>query len=70
VLVPAVFRPEQGEDRQLEVVRLALQEFADALELFVREPERAMQGLFSNLRQKPILAGGHDGQGDAGSVRP
>jgi len=52
------------------VVRLALQEFADALELFVRKPERAMQGLFSNLRQKPILAGGPDGRFEAGSVGP
>jgi hypothetical protein len=70
VLVAAVLRPQQREDRELEVVRLALEEFADALELIVREPERAMQGLFRDLRQKPILAGGPDGRYDAGSVRP
>jgi hypothetical protein len=61
VLVAAVLRPEQREDRQLEVVRLALEEFADVLELFVREPERAVQGLFRDLRQKSILAGAPDG---------
>jgi hypothetical protein len=42
------------------VVRLTLQEFADALELFVREPERAMQGLFGDLRQTSIVAGARD----------
>ena len=43
------------------MVRLPLEEFADALELFVREPERAMQGLFGDLRQKPIVPGPADG---------
>jgi hypothetical protein len=60
VLVAAVLRPEEREHRELEVVRLTLQEFADALELFVREPERAMQGLFGDLRQTFIVAGARD----------
>jgi len=39
-----VLRPEQREDRQLEVVRLAFEQVDDAIELPVREAERAMQG--------------------------
>ena len=62
MLVAAVLRREQREDGELEVVRLPPEQIADALELIVRKPERAMQGLFSNLRQKPILAGGPDGR--------
>jgi hypothetical protein len=48
------------------MVRVALQEFADALELFVPEPERAMQGLFGDLRQEFIVAGAADGSGREG----
>jgi hypothetical protein len=56
-----VLRPQQREDRELEAVGLAFQKFADALELAVREPERPVQGLFGNLRQKAILAPPSDG---------
>ena len=51
MLVAAVLRPEQREDRELEVVRLAFEKTPDSLELTVREPERAVQRLFRNLRQ-------------------
>jgi hypothetical protein len=51
VLVAAVLRPEQREDRELEVVRVALQQFADSLELAVREPEGAVERLFGDPRQ-------------------
>ena len=61
VLVAAVLGPEQREDRELEVVRLALQEFPDPLELAIREPERAVQRLFRNLRQAASLTVAPDG---------
>jgi hypothetical protein len=52
VLVAAVLRPEQREDAELEAVRVAAQQFGDALELAVREPERAMKRLLDDLRQR------------------
>ena len=45
MLVAAVLGPEQREDRQLEVVRLAPEQLDDAVQLPVREAERAMDGL-------------------------
>jgi hypothetical protein len=53
VLVGAVLRPEQREDRQLEVVRLAPQQVADAVELSVGETECSMERLFRDPRQIP-----------------
>ena len=51
VLVAAVLRPEQREHCELEVVRIALQQFADSLVLAVREPEGAVERLFGDPRQ-------------------
>ena len=51
MLVPAVLRPEQREHGQLEVVRLALQQGDDAIELPVREAELAMDRLFRDGAQ-------------------
>ena len=51
VLVAAVLRPEQREDRQLEVVRVAAQELLDSVRLPVGETEGAMERLFRDLRQ-------------------
>jgi hypothetical protein len=56
MLVAAMLRPEQRKDRQLEVIRLASEQVDDALELPVREAERAMQwdcagGLSGDLGQ-------------------
>jgi hypothetical protein len=51
VLVAAVLRPEQREHCELEVVGIALQQFADSLELAVREPEGAVERLFGDPRQ-------------------
>ena len=51
MLVAAVLRPEQREDGQLEVVRVAVEQLADALQLSVREAERAVERLFDDLRQ-------------------
>ncbi len=57
VLVAAVLRPEQREDGQLEVVRLAPQQRDDAVELPVREAELAMERLFRDGAQETSLAG-------------
>jgi hypothetical protein len=54
VLVAAVLRPEQRKDGKLEVVRLALEQLLDALELFVGQPQRTVERLFRrDLRQEP-----------------
>jgi hypothetical protein len=50
VLVAAVLGPEQREDGELEVVRIAPEQLADTFELPVREAERPME-LFRDLRQ-------------------
>jgi hypothetical protein len=53
VLVAAVLRPEEGEDGELEVVRLASQQLVDSVELPVGQPEGAMERLFRDGRQRP-----------------
>ena len=45
VLVAAVLRPQQREDRELEVVWRALEPRLDRLELVVGQPERSMEWL-------------------------
>jgi hypothetical protein len=52
VLVAAVLRPEEGEDGELEVVRVAAEERADTVELPVREAERAVERLFGDAAQR------------------
>jgi predicted transcriptional regulator len=56
VLVAAVLGPEQREDGELEVIRLAFEKTPDSLDLTVREPERAVQRLFRNLRQEASVS--------------
>ncbi len=52
MLVAAVLRPEEGEDRELEVVRTAAEELVDAVELLVGQPQRTVERLFRrDLRQ-------------------
>jgi hypothetical protein len=51
VLVPAVLRPEEGEDGELEIVGLTSEQGADTVELPVREAEGAMERLFRNAGQ-------------------
>jgi hypothetical protein len=41
-----VLRPEQREDRELEVIRLAPEQVDDSIELLVRQAELAVQLLF------------------------
>jgi hypothetical protein len=60
VLVAAVLRPEEGEDLELEVVRLSLEQRDDASELPVRKAEPAMERVFRDGTQAASL--------DAGSV--
>ena len=61
MLVAAVLRPQQREDRELEVVGLALQQAADTAELAVREAQGTVQRLFGDRAQEPILARVSDG---------
>ena len=51
MLVAAVLRPEEREDGQLEVVRVAAEQVDDTGELPVREAEGTMYRLFGDLRQ-------------------
>jgi hypothetical protein len=51
MLVAAVLAPEEREDRELEVVRLPVEQVADPGELAVRQPEGAMKRLFRYRRQ-------------------
>jgi hypothetical protein len=52
VLVAAVLRPEEREDGELEVVRLALEQLLDTVEFPVRQAEGAVERLFCNPRQE------------------
>ena len=51
MLVPAVLRPEQREDGELEAVRVAPEQPADALQLPVGKAEGTVQRLFRDCRQ-------------------
>jgi len=51
VLVTAVLRPEEREDRELEMVRVAPEQVPDAFRLPVGETEGAVKGLGCDLRQ-------------------
>ena len=63
MLVPAVLRPEQREHRQLEVVRVALQQLPDSLELPVGQTERSVERLFRDRSQRAIVASAPAGAG-------
>jgi hypothetical protein len=52
MLVAAMLGPEEREDGKLEVVRITAEQFADAVELLVGQPQRTVERLFrSDLRQ-------------------
>jgi hypothetical protein len=53
MLVAAVLRPEEREDRELEVVRIPAEQLVDTGGLPVRETESAVKRLFRDLRQVP-----------------
>jgi len=46
-----MLRPEERKDRQLEVIRLALEQLTDPGELGVGKTERLMERLFRDPRQ-------------------
>jgi hypothetical protein len=46
-----VLRPEEGEDGELEVVRVAAEQLADTARLPVGQTESAMERLGGDLRQ-------------------
>jgi hypothetical protein len=56
VLVAAVLGPEEGEDREFEVVRVALEQLPDSLELPVGQTERPVERLFRDRSQRAIVA--------------
>jgi hypothetical protein len=51
MLVAAVLRPEEGEDRELEMVRVAPQELPDTARFPVGQTKGAVKGLGCDLRQ-------------------
>jgi hypothetical protein len=51
VLVAAVLGPEEGEDREFEVVRVAAEQLPDTLGFPVGQTESAMKRLGGDLRQ-------------------
>jgi hypothetical protein len=57
MLVAAVLRPEQREDRQLEVVRIAAEERLDTVELSVGETESAVEWLLGDRAQEAMVSG-------------
>jgi hypothetical protein len=52
VLVAAVLGPEEREDGELEVVRLALEQLLDTVEFPVGQSEGAVERLFGDPRQR------------------
>jgi hypothetical protein len=52
-----MLRPEQGEDRELEVVRTAAEQLPDTLELSVGETESAVEGLLGDRAQRAMVSG-------------
>ncbi len=53
VLVRTVLGPEQGENRELEMIRAPIEQLADSIQLPVGEPEGAVERLFRDRRQVP-----------------
>jgi hypothetical protein len=72
VLVAAVLGPQDGEDGELECVRVSTQELLDPLELPVGETERAVKGLFDDGAQEGqcigVLRTARGRSGESGSA--
>jgi hypothetical protein len=60
MLVAAVLRPEEREDRELEVVRVAREQRADSLELLVGEAECAVERRMRRRAQAVSLSTASD----------
>jgi hypothetical protein len=56
VLVAAVLRPQEREDRELEVVRVAAQQALDTVELSVGETESAVKWLLGDRAQEAMVS--------------
>jgi hypothetical protein len=56
VLVPAVLRPEEREDGELEVVRRAPEQLSDTVELPVREAEAAVERFRDRAQESTVSA--------------
>ena len=69
MLVAAVLGPEQREDRELEVIRLALEQVDDARVLPVGQAEGPVEGVFGDLRQAPSVPVPSDAFAAGGSKR-
>ena len=69
MLVGAVLRPEEREDGELEMIRLAFEQVADSVELPVGEPEGAMEQLFRDPRQMLQSSGVPGRAGSSSSVQ-
>ncbi len=52
MLVAAVLRPEKREDDELEVVRVAVEQGPDTLQLPVGQAEGTVERLFRDCRQR------------------
>ena len=69
MLVAAVLGPEQREDRQLEVIRLALEQVDDARVFPVGQAEGTVEGVFGDPGQAPSVPVPSDASGAGGSKR-
>jgi hypothetical protein len=56
VLVAAVLRPEQREDRELEIVRIAAEQALDTAELSVGQTESAVKWLLGDRAQEAMVS--------------
>ena len=57
MLVAAVLRPEEREDRELEIVRVAAQQALDTVELSVGETESTVEWLLGDRAQEAMVPG-------------
>jgi hypothetical protein len=67
MLVAAVLGPEEGEDRELEVVRIAPEEFANTVRFPVGQTEGAVEGLLGGQLRQVIQC--NQGRGGISRVR-
>ncbi len=56
MLVAAMLRPEQGEDGELEIVRVAAEQHLDTVELSVGETESTVKWLLGDRAQEAMVS--------------
>jgi hypothetical protein len=69
MLVAAVLRPQDGEDRELEIIGITTEKTANTVVFVVREAERAVERLFRDRRQSDTIASLADAGGAASRGR-